>query len=71
MTAKVAPGVAKDAGLGKVSNADVQAAVAARVRLAEPGVEVDAAEWPSAKYNATCMLRVRGITTYRCRATPS
>ena len=42
MTTKVAPGIAKEAGLGKVSNADVQAAVAARARLAEAGVEVDA-----------------------------
>ena len=32
----------RPSGLGKVSNADVQAAVAARARLAEAGVEVDA-----------------------------
>ena len=42
MTVKVVPGVAKDAGLGKVSNADELAAAAARRRLAEAGVEVDA-----------------------------
>ena len=40
MTTKVAPGIAKEAGLGKVPTADVQAAVAARARLAEAGVEV-------------------------------
>ena len=39
MTTKVAPGMAK---LGEVPTADVQAAVAARARLAEAGVEVDA-----------------------------
>ena len=42
MTTKVAPGMAREAGLGKVPTADVQAAEAARARLAEAGVEVDA-----------------------------
>ena len=57
MTAKVVPGVAKDAGLEKVSNADVQAAAAARERLAEAGLKsMRTAGWPSARCNATCML---------------
>ena len=42
MTTKVAPGIAREAGLGKVPAADEQAAAAARARLAEAGVEVDA-----------------------------
>ena len=41
-TTKVAPGIAREAGLGKVPAADEQAAAAARARLAEAGVEVDA-----------------------------
>ena len=49
MTVKVVPGVAKDAGLGKVSNADELAAAAAQRRLAEAGVEVDADGRPSAR----------------------
>ena len=42
MTKKVAPGIASEAGLGEVPAADGQAAAAARARLAEAGVEVDA-----------------------------
>ena len=38
MTTKVAPGIAREAGLGKVPAADEQAAAAARARLAEAGV---------------------------------